>query len=105
MAELDESTQSSIAVPGREAMVRFERVSKSFGPVECLRDLDLDVAAGEKLAIIGPSGSGKTTILRLLMTLERPDSGIIEIEGETLWGERHGSGDSRNIKLVRRKIG
>ena len=109
MAELDESTQSSIAVPSREAMVRFERVSKSFGPVECLRELDLDVAAGEKLAIIGPSGSGKTTILRLLMTLERPDSGTIEVDGDLLWHKRRNGrvvpASEKHLRKVRAKIG
>ncbi|HZF34828.1 MAG TPA: ATP-binding cassette domain-containing protein, partial [Candidatus Angelobacter sp.] len=52
-------------------MVRFEGVSKRFGPLTVLDDLNLDIAANEKVAIIGPSGSGKTTVLRMLMTLER----------------------------------
>jgi polar amino acid transport system ATP-binding protein len=58
-------------------------VHKAFGDNVVLRDLDLDVAPGERVVIIGPSGSGKTTILRVLMTLERPDAGTIEV------GDRH----------------
>lgn len=81
----------------------FRGVSKSFGDHQVLRELDLDVAAGEKVSIIGPSGSGKTTILRMLMTLEQPDSGVIEVDGETLWGAR--GSDARKTRLVRRKIG
>jgi energy-coupling factor transporter ATP-binding protein EcfA2 len=53
------------------SLIRFRQVRKSYGAVNVLDNLDLDIAEGEKVAIIGPSGSGKTTILRLLMTLER----------------------------------
>lgn len=50
-------------------------------PVEVLKQLDLDIAAGESAAVIGPSGSGKTTLLLLLAGLERPSSGRIELAG------------------------
>jgi polar amino acid transport system ATP-binding protein len=53
-------------------------------PLTVLDDLELDIAAGEKVAIIGPSGSGKTTVLRMLMTLERIDGGVIWVDGEPL---------------------
>jgi polar amino acid transport system ATP-binding protein len=69
-------------------IVRFERVTKSFGHVTVLRELDLSVAPAEKVAIIGPSGSGKTTILRVLMTLERPTAGVVFVNGEPLWHKR-----------------
>ncbi|MGW3467816.1 ectoine/hydroxyectoine ABC transporter ATP-binding protein EhuA [Saccharopolyspora sp. NPDC000995] len=88
-------------------MISFAGVGKSFGDNHVLRELDLDVAAGEKVSIIGPSGSGKTTILRLLMTLEQPDSGLVEVDGEPLWDCRGdvGSADTRQQAAVRRKIG
>jgi polar amino acid transport system ATP-binding protein len=89
-----------------QSMISFRGVSKSFGEHQVLGNLDLDVGAGEKVSIIGPSGSGKTTILRLLMTLEQPNSGIIEVDGDPLWnGQRSGSADSKTTRLVRRKIG
>ncbi len=59
--------------------VRFERVSKSFGPQEVLHEIDLDVEEGEFLVLLGPSGCGKTTLLRLLAGLETADAGRILI--------------------------
>ena len=64
------------------AIVSFRGVCKAFGPLNVLDDLDVDIAAGEKVAIIGPCGSGKTTLLRILMTLERIDGGEIWVDGE-----------------------
>jgi polar amino acid transport system ATP-binding protein len=52
-----------------EPIIRFENVVKRFGDNVVLRELDFEVAPGERVTLIGPSGSGKTTILRLLMTL------------------------------------
>jgi polar amino acid transport system ATP-binding protein len=69
-------------------IVRYQKVSKSFGDVTVLSEVDFDVAPGEKVAIIGPSGSGKTTLIRLLMTLEKPTSGMIEVDGEPLWHKK-----------------
>jgi polar amino acid transport system ATP-binding protein len=63
------------------AIVQFRGVCKSYGENLVLDHLDLDVAEGEKLAIIGPSGSGKSTILRLLMGLEGFEQGTIEAAG------------------------
>jgi polar amino acid transport system ATP-binding protein len=93
----------------REAMVRFRGVDKRFGEHHVLRELDLDVAAGEKVAIIGPSGSGKTTILRVLMTLEQPDAGTVEVNGKPLWhmdkGGRRVVADERQLRAARKEIG
>ena len=65
-------------------MVRFKGVTKRYGALTVLDELDLDVARNEKVAIIGPSGSGKTTVLRMLMTLEQINEGVIEVDGEPL---------------------
>ncbi|MDA3625321.1 ectoine/hydroxyectoine ABC transporter ATP-binding protein EhuA [Saccharopolyspora oryzae] len=87
-------------------MISFSGVGKSFGDNQVLRELDLGVAAGEKVSIIGPSGSGKTTILRLLMTLEEPDTGLVAVDGEPLWDRRGGAVvDAKRQAAVRRKIG
>jgi polar amino acid transport system ATP-binding protein len=90
-------------------MVRFEHVSKRFGPLTVLDDLCLDIAANEKVAIIGPSGSGKTTVLRMLMTLERIDGGVIWIDGEPMTHvKRNGHmipAHAAHLRRVRGKIG
>jgi polar amino acid transport system ATP-binding protein len=90
-------------------MVRFDKVTKRYGPLTVLDQLDLDVARGEKVAIIGPSGSGKTTVLRMIMTLEKIDDGVIYVEGEPLTHmKRNGRlvpADNRHIRQVRAKIG
>jgi len=69
--------------------------------VHALRDVDLSIAAGEFVAIMGPSGSGKSTLLHLVGGLDRPDSGEVLIEGETL-AELN---DEALAHLRRRRIG
>jgi len=65
-------------------MVRFSRVTKRYGALTVLDSLDLDIAANEMVTIIGPSGSGKTTVLRMLMTLEVINEGVIYVDGQPL---------------------
>src|SRR5262249_5632596 len=90
-------------------MVRFDEVTKSYGNLIVLDKLDLDIASGEKVAIIGPSGSGKTTVLRMLMTLERINGGGIWVDGEPLTSmQRNGKlvpADPRHLRRMRGKIG
>ena len=62
-----------------QPMVRFEAFVKSFGVVEAVKTLDLEIAAGESFALLGPNGGGKTTVLRALVGLHRPSSGKIFI--------------------------
>ena len=62
-----------------EPMLAVRGLKKSFGPLEVLRGIDLDMARGETVALIGPSGTGKSTLLRCLNYLERPDEGTIRI--------------------------
>ena len=68
------------------AAVRLERVSRHFGLVKAMDEVDLEVEAGEFFAMLGPSGSGKTTCLRLVAGFERPSAGRIEIFGEAVEG-------------------
>ena len=63
------------------AMVRLERVSKSFGSLPVLRDIDVEVKTGEVVVLIGASGSGKTTLLRCINCLEHIDRGRIYVDG------------------------
>ena len=61
--------------------LRIAGLRKNFGPIQALRGIDLDVAAGEMFVLLGGSGSGKTTLLRCLGGFERPDAGRIELDG------------------------
>jgi polar amino acid transport system ATP-binding protein len=65
-------------------MVSFKKVRKAYGSLVVLDDLDLDISAGEMVSVIGPSGSGKTTVLRMLMTLEKINGGVIYVDGKPL---------------------
>ncbi|RWM25396.1 ectoine/hydroxyectoine ABC transporter ATP-binding protein EhuA [Mesorhizobium sp.] len=90
-------------------MVRFDNVSKRYGALTVLDGLSLDIARGEKVSIIGPSGSGKTTVLRMLMTLETINDGVIWVEGEPLTHMEKGGklvpANLAHIRRVRAKIG
>ncbi len=73
-------------------MVRFSKVTKRYGSLTVLDALDLDIQPNEMVSIIGPSGSGKTSVLRMLMTLEEIDEGVIYVDGRPLTHmERDGS--------------
>jgi polar amino acid transport system ATP-binding protein len=104
-------TEAPSDVPSRTGrpIIRFHQVCKSFGQNRVLQELDFDVWPGEKVAIIGPSGSGKTTILRLLMTLERPDTGTVEVDGKMLWHESRGTqlvpAGEKHLRHMRGSIG
>ena len=67
-----------------DVMLRMRGIRKSYGTVEVLKGIDIDVRRGEVLAIIGPSGSGKSTLLRCINRLEEITGGSVEIEGQTL---------------------
>jgi len=90
-------------------MVSFRKVTKSYGSLVVLDSLDLDVSAGEMVTIIGPSGSGKTTVLRMLMTLETINGGVIYVDGQPLTHMERGGrlvpADNRHLRKIRSKIG
>ncbi|MGD0168070.1 MAG: ectoine/hydroxyectoine ABC transporter ATP-binding protein EhuA [Gaiellaceae bacterium] len=89
------------------ADISFAGVVKRFGDHTVIESLDLEVPAGQRIAIIGPSGSGKTTVLRLLMTLEQVSAGSIKIAGDVLAdASRHVSRNERHRRVrLRRRIG
>jgi putative amino-acid transport system ATP-binding protein len=62
-------------------MIKITNLYKSFGELEVLKDINLEVKKGEVIAIIGPSGTGKSTLLRCINYLEEPEEGEIEIDG------------------------
>ncbi|MCG3126948.1 MAG: Daunorubicin/doxorubicin resistance ATP-binding protein DrrA [Phycisphaerae bacterium] len=81
MAEYVESNAGGQHGNGREATVRLESVTKSFGGRDAVRELSLTLHAGEVFAFLGPNGAGKTTTLRMTTGLLRPDSGDVEVCG------------------------
>jgi polar amino acid transport system ATP-binding protein len=83
------------------SIVRISGLKKAFGETRVLRSLDLEVEAGERVAIIGRSGSGKSTLLRILMTLEQPDAGRVEVLGRPLWPAE----SEEAQRLARRHLG
>lgn len=89
-------------------MVEFKNVVKRYDQT-VLDNLDLSVGAGEKSVIIGPSGSGKTTILRILMTLVRPDEGQVLIDGTPLWhmqkGDKTVEASDKHLRAMRNSLG
>jgi glutamate transport system ATP-binding protein len=66
------------------ALVELDNVSKRFGSVEALREVDLEIASGEVVVLIGPSGSGKSTLCRTINRLEPVDSGEVRFEGKPI---------------------
>jgi lipoprotein-releasing system ATP-binding protein len=63
-------------------MIRIEGIHKSFGTLEALKGIDLEIQQGDIIAVVGQSGAGKTTLLQLLGTLDRPDKGKIYFNNE-----------------------
>lgn len=94
---------------GDRPMVRFMDVTKSYGKLTVLDRLNLDIAEGEMVSVIGPSGSGKTTVLRMLMTLETINGGVIYLEGKPLTHMERGGrlvpADERHLRKMRSSIG
>jgi polar amino acid transport system ATP-binding protein len=81
-----------------EPIIHIEKIYKSFGSVEALKGVSLDVAKGEVVVIIGPSGSGKSTLLRCINRLEEFDKGEIIVDGIPL-------DSAENINAVRTEVG
>ncbi|RCS46100.1 ectoine/hydroxyectoine ABC transporter ATP-binding protein EhuA [Bremerella cremea] len=89
--------------------LRIRNLKKIYGENQVLRGLNLDIQAGEKIAIIGPSGSGKSTLLRILMTLEAPNGGEVFLEGESVWTMTDGANEQKaseaHLHRMRAKLG
>jgi arginine/lysine/histidine transport system ATP-binding protein len=80
-------------------VITVKDLHKSFGKVEILKGINIEIAKGEVVVVIGPSGSGKSTFLRCLNLLEVPTSGEISFEGELITAKNH------NINATREKMG
>ena len=83
------------------ASVRLNGVTKRFGNVNAVEDLNLNIEDGSFFSIVGPSGCGKTTLMRMIAGLETPDCGEIEIDGNTVFRDR----DWTNVHPGKRDVG
>jgi polar amino acid transport system ATP-binding protein len=90
-------------------LVRIEGLHKSFGSLDVLKGIDLNVQQGQKISLIGPSGSGKTTLLRCVNYLEEPTKGDIYIDneliGQRLVGTRKVPMSDKELARMRAEIG
>ncbi len=104
LSKTDSAPQHS-SVP----MVKSEGVHKSFGPVEVLKGIDLEVKPGEVFCLIGPSGSGKSTFLRCINHLEKVNAGRLYVDGELVGYRQKGDKlyelKDSEVALKRRDIG
>jgi phospholipid/cholesterol/gamma-HCH transport system ATP-binding protein len=83
-----------------QAELAVERLSKSFGAQKVLSEFNLNVAHGETVAVLGRSGTGKSVLLRLLIGLQKPDSGCIRVQGQEITGL-----EEKPLNEIRKKIG
>jgi iron(III) transport system ATP-binding protein len=79
--------------------VRVRGLSKSFGAIEAVRELNLEIERGELMAVLGPSGCGKTTLLRVIAGFEQPDAGCVVVSDEVV------AGPGRIIPPEKRRVG
>ncbi|MCB8913401.1 ABC transporter ATP-binding protein [Rhodococcus rhodochrous] len=87
----------------RDPAVAVRGLGKSYGAVDAVRDIDLDIPPGAFVSILGPSGSGKTTVLRSVAGLERPTRGRIDLSGRTVFDAEAGIDESiaaRNVGVI-----
>ncbi|MFD2694182.1 ectoine/hydroxyectoine ABC transporter ATP-binding protein EhuA [Sporolactobacillus shoreicorticis] len=97
---------SDASLLNQEPYVKYRNIGMKFGDTEVMKGINFDILSGEKVAMIGPSGSGKTTLARMLMTLEKPTEGTIEIGGKLLWHRRaNGKLVDANLKHLRQVRG
>lgn len=82
-----------------DAIIRMKDVNKWFGKFHVLRDINLEVAQGERIVVCGPSGSGKSTLIRCINRLEEHQKGQIIVDGTEI------TNDLRDVEAIRREVG
>jgi ABC-type proline/glycine betaine transport systems, ATPase components len=78
-------------------MIKLENVSKTFGPTRALNPINLSIDKGSTTVLIGPSGCGKSTLIRTIMGLVKPDTGKVDIDGNTFTTD--------NVHELRKRMG
>ncbi|WP_234365220.1 MULTISPECIES: amino acid ABC transporter ATP-binding protein [Streptomyces] len=102
-AQAPGTTTGTTAPRPTDAVIRIRDLGKSFDGRRVLDDVSLDVPRGRIVSVIGQSGGGKTTLLRCVNLLERPDTGTIEVAGETVHSD--GRTVCRDLARLRRTVG
>ncbi|MEO7400501.1 MAG: amino acid ABC transporter ATP-binding protein, partial [Polaromonas sp.] len=92
-------TPNRAPAAGAEPIIRIEAVDKWFGQFQVLTDINLSVAAGERIVVCGPSGSGKSTLIRCINRLETVQKGRIVVDGIEL------TAGGKNVESVRQEVG
>src|SRR5688500_15245140 len=82
-----------------QIIIRMEGVQKWYGDFQVLKNINLEVRAGERIVVCGPSGSGKSTMIRCINQLEHHQQGMIVVDGMEI------GANTRNIDAVRREVG
>lgn len=93
------SNPSETKIQAGEPIIRIQSLNKWYGQFHVLKDIDLEVAKGERIVICGPSGSGKSTLIRCINRLESHQEGSIVVDGIEL------TEDTKHINDVRREVG
>ncbi|MBR0859151.1 amino acid ABC transporter ATP-binding protein [Bradyrhizobium liaoningense] len=94
-----ESAIAGTSSPTKAIAVSIQKVNKWYGSLHVLRDVDLDVATGERVVICGPSGSGKSTLIRCINNLEEHQQGKIVVDGIQV------DNDVAHLDTIRREVG
>ena len=89
-----------VAIDYNDVLIRVDHVSKSFGDLHVLRDVDLELFNGENLVVLGRSGTGKSVLIKLISGLLKPDSGNINVLGDTV-----NHLNEKELRMLRLKIG
>lgn len=86
-------------------MIQLKNIEKNFGDLQVLKNVSLDVAEGDVMALVGPSGGGKSTLLRCINLLEIPTAGSVEIAGDRLEFQSGVRPAMKQVQLLRRHTG
>lgn len=95
----DNNSSMESVTNGSNPIIQMENLNKWYGTFHVLKDINLNVAKGERIVVCGPSGSGKSTLIRCINHLEEFQEGSLSVDGVAL------NEDIKNIELVRREVG
>ncbi|MBN8867967.1 MAG: amino acid ABC transporter ATP-binding protein [Solirubrobacterales bacterium] len=98
---MSDTTVETPEIARGEVILKIDQLCKSYGKLDVLRGIDLEIKKGEVICVLGPSGSGKSTMLRCLNLLETPTKGTIELKGDAVFD----GSKPKNLDDLRRETG